>query len=197
MLQGGVPMAQYKRKKVLLHASSQVKFILVSVVPALLAGILCVQVLFMAGERMLEQEIDNIGRRSMVISQRVSSATQILVKKQYPADMIANIKDLINDLTKIERSYKENYLGMIDQWNLMRLAMMLIILIMSCFVSIIALLHSHRIAGPLYRMRKSIDMMAQGQDVANVVFRRKDEFKELGQSLERLRSFLAQKGLLK
>ena len=55
---------------------------------------------------------------------------------------------------------------------------------------------SHRIAGPLYRIRTCVDMLAEGKNMAPIRLRKRDEFKELAASLENLRSALKDKGLL-
>jgi signal transduction histidine kinase len=64
------------------------------------------------------------------------------------------------------------------------------------FIAIISLLSSHRIAGPILRMKKSVDMLCEGKDVAPIKLRSYDEFKDLAASLDKLRMKLKDKGFL-
>ena len=50
------------------------------------------------------------------------------------------------------------------------------------FLNIVALLVSHKIAGPLYRLRCHLDSVAQGKSLSDVRFRDGDLFPELAQS---------------
>ncbi len=65
------------------------------------------------------------------------------------------------------------------------------------FVGAISLLYSHRIAGPIIRLKNYIALFSEGKDVPNIQIRHYDEFKELADSLEKLRNNLKSKGVLK
>jgi hypothetical protein len=47
------------------------------------------------------------------------------------------------------------------------------------FLTVCGLLLSHRVAGPLYRLRKHLDMVAEGKTVSDVRFRKGDYFPEV------------------
>lgn len=49
--------------------------------------------------------------------------------------------------------------------------------------SIEMLIYSNRIAGPIYRLRKEMEDMANGNIGGQINFRKKDEFKELAENL--------------
>ncbi len=53
----------------------------------------------------------------------------------------------------------------------------------SFVLSIMALIISHRIVGPLYRLRKEIDMLKEGDFTKQFHVRNKDNLKDLAQSL--------------
>lgn len=46
-------------------------------------------------------------------------------------------------------------------------------------ISAFAILFSHRIAGPLYRLERTLDKVIQGEDVEYIQLRKKDELKDL------------------
>lgn len=48
------------------------------------------------------------------------------------------------------------------------------------------LLYSHRIAGPVYRIKNTIDEVLEGKSPAVIVLRKHDELKDLAMSLNRL-----------
>ena len=61
-----------------------------------------------------------------------------------------------------------------------------LVLFLVC-VGILALLYSHRVAGPVYRIKRCMEMLADDQPVADVRLRRNDEFKELAEAFNRLK----------
>jgi len=52
--------------------------------------------------------------------------------------------------------------------------------------AIVFILHSHRIAGPAYRLRRSLEDLTAGNLTLRVHLREKDELKELAEALNRL-----------
>jgi signal transduction histidine kinase len=60
----------------------------------------------------------------------------------------------------------------------------------------LSLLYSHRIVGPLSRIRKCADMLSEDMDMLPIRVRKCDEFRDLAGSLEKLRSSLKDRGLL-
>jgi len=54
----------------------------------------------------------------------------------------------------------------------------------------IALLYSHRIAGPIYRFQKSLDMLINGKTNFMIVLRKKDEFKYLADKMNTMIDYL-------
>ena len=53
-------------------------------------------------------------------------------------------------------------------------------------ISVLSIFWSHRIAGPLYRMRIILKDICEGKKVKEVRFRKSDEFKELAEDLNKL-----------
>lgn len=54
------------------------------------------------------------------------------------------------------------------------------------FTSIAGLFYSHRLAGPVYRMKKTVEALHGGAHVDEIHLREKDEFQELAESINRL-----------
>jgi signal transduction histidine kinase len=76
-------------------------------------------------------------------------------------------------------------------WNSTRNSIIIILLLVLFGVGIAALLFSHRIVGPIFRIKRYIDMLADGQDIPPVKIRKNDEFQDVADSLERLRQRIA------
>lgn len=57
------------------------------------------------------------------------------------------------------------------------------ILILGVVISIVSVFLSHRIAGPLYRLEKSVEEISKGNLSFRITLRRKDEVKELADSI--------------
>src|SRR5882762_573812 len=56
-------------------------------------------------------------------------------------------------------------------------------------VSLLAgIFYSHRLAGPLYRIRRTLSDVQEGKPMRPIVLRKNDEFKELAEDLNRLLS---------
>lgn len=62
--------------------------------------------------------------------------------------------------------------------------------------ALLSLSYSHRIVGPLFRIRRCIDMLSEDIDVLPIQIRKHDEFRDLAASLEKLRRNLKDRGLL-
>jgi len=54
------------------------------------------------------------------------------------------------------------------------------------FAFILAVYYLHRIAGPVYRIEKTLNEMAEGKEVNLVVLRKKDFFKSLAEALNKM-----------
>lgn len=72
-----------------------------------------------------------------------------------------------------------------DQQNLMRVIFLLISALVLTFLIASGLMLSHRVAGPLYRLNKYLNQIADGQPVTPVAFRKKDFFQELATATNR------------
>ncbi|HWR57575.1 MAG TPA: methyl-accepting chemotaxis protein [Thermodesulfovibrionales bacterium] len=60
------------------------------------------------------------------------------------------------------------------------------IVLLGLGISLVSLFLSHRIAGPLYRLERSVEELTKGNLSFNITLRRKDELKELAASLNEM-----------
>jgi sensor histidine kinase YesM len=183
---------QWKRRKYFIHPSVQLKYIGMSILPALVIGVFCTHILITTGEFIVDKE------RQKVV-QQISSMTQILqqlVEEDYPPEIIEKVLRLRKEMFSFQKVVKDPYENTLKEWNRARkLILGGVSLILLC-TAIAALVYSHQIAGPLYRIKKYIDMLAEGQDIPPVKVRTHDEFKEVAESLDKLRERLKEKNVL-
>jgi HAMP domain-containing protein len=180
------------RRKYLIHPSSQLKYIAMSILPTLLVSIFGIYFLVRSGEFifLIEKEQFSAGTSSIDLT------IQQLEREAYPREAVTKIKVLKSDLLSLRSLLDTSYYDAVKKWNDTKSAMILILAAVIVFSAVLSLLYSHRIAGPIFRLRRSIDMLSQGQDIPPVHVRRYDEFKELAESVEQLRETLKKKGIL-
>jgi hypothetical protein len=186
-------MAKTKRRKYYLAPSVQLKYIVMSILPALVLGVFCAQLLVISGEKSLQ-------RAKQRFDLEISALEQILNKVNkdtYPREVISELIQLERSILSFRAALQDTYLNTLNEWyQTKRMILGGIFLVLIC-VGILSLLYSHRIAGPLYRLNTYIDMLSKGKDIPPVRVRGYDEFKELTDSLERLRIRLKEKGVLR
>lgn len=61
-----------------------------------------------------------------------------------------------------------------------------LLLTVMVFAFILAVYYLHRLAGPVYRIEKTLNDMAEGKEVSPVVLRKQDFFKSLAESLNKI-----------
>ncbi len=182
-IKGGVMTKKlYKRKKFIIHYAVQVRYILMSVLPALIVSVFCILVLVKTGENMIQ--------RSEIILNRIDSYGQMLNELQVqgqPRDVLEKILTLKIELLSFRRSMQGLYLTNMAEWDNNRLQILFVLFFVLFFVMILAVIYSHRIAGPIYRVKRYLDIMALGKDVPPPIsFRKHDEFKEIAESLNKV-----------
>ena len=176
-----------KRRKYFINPSVQLKYIVMSVAPALVISIFCIHFLINAGEEQLKSHKERI---SVTFDALQKDGNQ-LETKETPDQRIDDIKKLIRYLTVIQNDLEARDQEIVNNWKLTKNSIILVILIALFGVGVAALIFSHRIVGPIFRIKRYIDMLADGQDIPAVKIRKNDEFQDVAQSLERLRKRIA------
>ena len=114
-----------------------------------------------------------------------------LGKTETPDQRIEDIQKIIRYLTVIQKDLEARDQEIVNNWKLTRNSIILIMLLALFGVGAAALIFSHRIVGPIFRIKRYIDMLADGEDIPVVKIRKNDEFQDVAQSLERLRKRIA------
>jgi len=181
-----------RRKKYFIHPSSQFKFILMSILPALVMGVFCTYFLVKSGELIFRIERERLSVEVTSLSQTI----QELEKEHYPKDVLEKIDILKKKLAILQDDLRIKYFNMLEKWAKIKMQILFGLFLVLILVGIISLLYSHRVAGPLTRLRKYVDMLSKGKDTPPLRFRKYDEFKELADSFEKLRRSLKEKGII-
>lgn len=183
----------FRRTQYLIHPSSQLKYIEMAVIPALLLSFICGFFLITSGDIFLMKEkaqiFDEIASIQELM-QRVGAPGQI----QNPGETISVLD---KRLAILQNNLEMEYFYMVQEWSKTKMMLSLLLAIGLLFSGFMALLFSHRIAGPICRLKYIAEMFTQGKDIPPVKFRTQDEYKELADTFEKLRVSLKSKGVLK
>jgi len=179
----------WKRKKYLIHPSSQLKYIGFSVIPALIVSLVCTYFLIKSGELIFQMDRE----RLLVKLYSINQTSEVLEKEGCDMEKTRRLK---NDLLSFKNMLEKTFLDTPKKWHEMLLFLFVILACVLLFTGLFALSYSHRMAGPIYRIRSNIDMLSEGIDISPIALRKHDEFKEIAESLDKLRMNLKQRGLL-
>jgi methyl-accepting chemotaxis protein len=182
------------RKKYFIHSSSQLKYIAMSILPAFLMSVFCTFFILKSGEYILEREKYKLFIEFSSFNQTIKSLDR---DRQYTPEIKEKIRKLQGELRSVEDILTITYFDTIREWEKTKRTIFIVLPIVLFLLGVIALIYSHRFAGPVLRLRESLDMLAEGKDVSFFKFRSYDEFKELAASFERLRKSLKDKGVIK
>ncbi|MFH1768536.1 MAG: hypothetical protein ABH858_05195 [Candidatus Omnitrophota bacterium] len=180
------------RRKYLVHPSIQFKYIAMSVFPALMITLFSTYFLIKSGELSLEAEK---GRMSAEISSLDYIVRQLEVNPNLQLK-----KETIDILKKrlliLQETLKIRHFSSLEIWAKTKIQIFIALFSTLTIVAMLALLFSHRIVGPLVRLRRCLESLSQGKDTPPLRFRDYDEFKELAVSFEKLREKLKERGMI-
>jgi HAMP domain-containing protein len=183
---------KYKRSKYFIHPSSQLKYIAFSIIPALVMTVYCTYSIIASGQVVLRAAKE----KPLVPVYAIRQTIATLEKEGYTTDTAEKVTVLKRELESLKNVLATTYVETLTEWDRTKHAIFVILFFVLMFVGLVSLVFSHRIAGPLFRIRHCVDMFAQGKNVPPIRLRRRDEFKELAASLENLRNALNEKGIL-
>jgi len=184
---------RYKRKKYLVRPQTQLRYIAFSVLPALLMSLFCTYTLIRQGEGVVREA----NEKPLVHVYSMRQALLALDKETPGGSTAAERSKLHHELDSVKAALEHAYIGTLTKWNQAKRYIFLVLALVLFFVALVALVYSHRIAGPLYRIKMVIDTLSEGKNTAPIQLRRHDEFTEIAVSLERLRNRLHRQGFLK
>ena len=183
---------KYKRRKYFIHPSSQLKYIAFSVIPALLMSLYCTYSLVESGKLVLRAAKE----KPLVPVYSIRKTILALEKEGYTKDTAAKVTRMKSEVESLTKTLETTYSDTLTEWDKTRRTIFVVLFCVLVLVGLLSLVFSHRIAGPLFRIRRCVDMLVEGKDMPPVRLRKRDEFKDLAASLDRLRIVLKDKGLL-
>jgi len=183
---------RYKRRKYFIHPSSQGTYIAFSILPALVMSFFCTYFLANSGELVLRAAKE----KPLVPFYSIRQTIVTLENEGYTKDTATKVKQLRKELNSLRDILEATYLDTLTQWDKTKRVIFVVVFWVLLFVGLLSLLYSHRIAGPLFRIRRYVDMLYEGKDIPPIRLRKHDQFKELAESLDKLRGKLKDRGLL-
>jgi methyl-accepting chemotaxis protein len=182
----------FPRRKYFIHPSSQFKYIGMTILPALLMSLFCTYFLLYSGEIFLAREKNQVNTEIAAINATVMQ----LKGGSYPVEAIGKVEILQKRLVILGQNLEIEYFKTMEKWAKTKMSIIFLLSVILLFSGVISLLFSHRIAGPILRLTRSMDFLAEGKDIPSFHFRTYDEFKELATAFDKLRKSLKDKGFL-
>jgi hypothetical protein len=182
----------YRRKKYLIHPSSQITYIACSILPALIMSLFCTYFLINSGELVLKAAKE----KPLMPFHSIRQTIVTLEKEGYTADTATKVTKLKQELNSLRNILETIYRDTLTQWDKTKRVIFIVLFSVLLLVGLLALLYSHRVVGPLIRIKRDIDMLCEDKDIPPVKLRKNDQFKDLAESLDKLRSHLKDRGLL-
>lgn len=171
------------RRRYFINPSIQLKYVFIVCLPLVIIGIssfLMVQEIGKISEQVNQERLlTELG----IIEANLRMLDDIPAKEE----TVAMLKDELMDL---KEHAKDHVLTSLMMWAKVKEVLLFEAFILILGGAALALLFSHRMVGPVYRMRKYMDMLANGQEIPPVRVRGYDEFKEMAASMEKFRVHL-------
>ncbi|MFA5096875.1 MAG: hypothetical protein WC478_06005 [Candidatus Omnitrophota bacterium] len=182
-----------KRRRYLVNLSLQFRYIILSVLPALVMSIFCIYFIIQSGQLILKNE------RNKLLTE--FNSVNITLQQALSEDLPKEARDRI-EITKMRlASFKDvlgiQYYHLAKEWAEAKILLLAVLLVVLSCVGVLSLIYSHRIAGPIYRLQKAVTSLREGKDSGVIKIRKNDELQELSAGLENLRVNLKEKGYLK
>ncbi|MFH1397896.1 MAG: hypothetical protein ABIH27_05035 [Candidatus Omnitrophota bacterium] len=175
-----------RRKNYLINPKIQLTYIGMCVIPALATVILATYFLVKSTEIKLYRQQESF----LVGISIVDSALFQLEKAKDEATVTKRLQEAKQGLIALQSAMKYKQNQSLQALSKNRDLIILDLIAILILVGFLSLIYSHRIAGPLFRIEKNIDMLAEGKPVPPISLRRGDEFKNLAAALEKLRKKL-------
>lgn len=82
--------------------------------------------------------------------------------------------------------YLPDYDHKLDRYSIQYSAVIVLSVLYLALISIFSIFKSHRMAGPIHNIKRSLRKLAEGEDVQHIRIRKGDEFQELVDELNRV-----------
>ena len=181
------------RKRYFVNFSIQFKYIMMSVLPVLLMSLFCIYFVIQSGELLVEKQKSKIVEEFSSIDNTIKQIQAV----NLPKDVDKQLEIFSKRLNILQEELNIQYYNLVEEWDKTRMKLLAVLFLGIFFVGIMSLIYSHRIAGPIYRLKKSIEALQEGKEIGCIKLRPDDEFHDLADSLEKLRVILKSQGYLK
>jgi hypothetical protein len=181
------------RKKYFVHFSIQFKYIMMSVLPVLVMSLFCIYFVIQSGELLVAKQQAKIVEEFSSIDKTIKQMQAV----NFPEDVNNRLEIFAKRISVLQEELNVQYYHTVEEWAKTRMKLLAVLFLGILCVGIISLICSHRIAGPIYRLTKAIEMLQTGKDSGSIKLRPTDEFQALADSLEKLRMILKNQGYLK
>ena len=185
--------AKTMRKRYFVNFSIQFKYIMMSVLPVLLMSLFCIYFVIQSGELLVEKQKSKIVEEFSSLDKTIKQMQAV----NLPKDVNNQLEIFAKKLSILQDELHIQYYYLVEKWAETRMKLLAVLFLGVFCVGIISLIYSHRIAGPIYRLKKAIEAMQEGKEISFIKVRPSDEFQDLAESLEKLRVILKNKGHLK
>jgi hypothetical protein len=181
------------RKRYFVNFSIQFKYIMMSVLPVLLMSLFCIYFIIQSGELLVEKQ------KSKILDEfsSIDNTIKQIQANNLPKDVNNQLEVFSKKLSILQEELNIQYYNLVEEWAKTRMKLMAVLFVGMLLVGIISLIYSHRIAGPIYRIKKSIEALQEGKEIGCIKLRPADEFQDLADVLEKLRVILKNRGYLK
>ena len=181
------------RKKYFVRFSVQFKYIMISVLPVLLMSLFCIYFIIQSGESLVEKH------KSKIIEEFSSIDTSVkqMQSANLPKEANKQIEVFSKKIGILQEELNIQCYNFMEEWAKTRMKLIAALFLGVFLVGMMSLIYSHRIAGPIHRLKKAIEAFQEGRDIGSIKVRPSDEFQDLADSLEKLREILKSQGYLK
>ena len=181
------------RKRYFVNFSIQFKYIMMSVLPVLLMSLFCIYFVIQSGELLVEKQKSKIVEEFSSLDKTIKQMQAV----NLPKDVNNQLEIFAKKISILQDELNIQYYHLVEEWAKTRMQLLAVLCLSILCVGIISLIYSHRIAGPIYRLKKAIEALQEGKKISYIKLRPGDEFQDLADSLEKLRVILKNKGHLK
>lgn len=107
--------------------------------------------------------------------------------RQDPVQVFYRVEDELGGYKYVEREiYLPDYDHKLDRFSIQKTAVIILSSIYLALISVFSILKSHKMAGPIHNIKKSLRRLADGEDIPMIRIRKGDEFQELVEELNRV-----------
>ena len=179
-----------KRKRYVINWRYQLKYAVFLIVPMVLLGLFVTTIGFKTASEMIVSQKRQLMFQISTLEECLRDINAAVLTKanvEKLVDTVNNIKDFSQDLIAINAMEFRSLINMI----------LLAIIVVITGAILLGIFVSHRVAGPVFNLRRCIREMTKTIKTTPVKIRRGDEFQDLASDLEELRKAIVSSHFLR